>query len=34
MRLVPLALIAATLCAQEPPKEAKIAAGGGELRYL
>ena len=34
MRRVSLALIAAALCAQEPPKEATVSAGGGELRYL
>ena len=34
MLLFFLALIAAGLSAQDSPKEAKFAAGGGELRYL
>src|SRR6266849_1116567 len=34
MRLVFLVLIAAGLNAQDTAKEAKFAAGGGELRYL
>ena len=34
MRLFYLALIAAGLGAQDTPKEAKFAAGAGELRYL
>src|SRR6266852_4368419 len=34
MRLLFFALIAATLSAQEPPKEAKFQAAGGELKYL
>src|SRR5258708_12277028 len=34
MRLFSLALIAAALGAQEPPKEAKVLTSGGELRYL
>jgi hypothetical protein len=34
MRLFSLVLIAAVLAAQESPKEARVAAPGGELRYL
>src|SRR6266550_879559 len=34
MRLLSLALLAAALSAQEPPKEVKLQIPGGELRYL